>query len=301
MNLKIWDKYNKNYKKLIAVPCIIIAIFSFILFFNKATKGEFIDKDISLKGGVSASLYTSEKINIKEVETRLSNAFNVKDISVRELVEPISSKIVGYDIKIGEEIGKDIIKENIEKEFKTKLTTENFSLGIQGSSLSASFFRDAIITLLIAFILMAAVVFYYFRNPLPSFTIIFSTVADVVCTLGLMSLLGIKLSSASIGAFLIIVGYSTDSDILFATNLIKRRKEGDIKQRITKSFKTGATMTIAAFSAYLAMIIFSNISVIKEIAVVLLFGLIFDMIDTWLFTAGIQRIWIERKNEKGSY
>lgn len=295
MNLKIWEIYNKNYKKLIAIPLIVIVIFSIYLFYNKTTKGYFIDKDISLKGGVSASIYTSEEINIKEVENNLETALNVADISVRELVEPISSKVIGYDVKIGEELNQDLIKENLQKEFKTNLTAENFSLGIQGSSLSASFFNDAIITLLFAFILMAAVVFYYFRSPLPSFTIIFSTMADVVCTLGLMSLLGLKLSSASIGALLIIIGYSTDSDILFSTNIIKRSKEGEFRERITKSFKTAATMTITAFLVYLAMLVFSNISVIKEIAVVLLLGLIFDIINTWLFTANIQRMWVERK------
>ena len=118
-----------------------------------------------------------------------------------------------------------------------------------------------------------------------------------VCILGLMSILGIELSAGAIGAMLMMIGYSTDSDILLATNIIKRR-EGTLEERMKRAIKSEITMGVAAFVAFFVMYSLSTIEVIKQIAIILLFGLIFDVINTWLGNAGFQRLYLEYKKKK---
>jgi preprotein translocase subunit SecF len=65
---------------------------------------------------------------------------------------------------------------------------------------------------------------------------------------------------------------------------------------------TGLTMTTTALAALVAMFIvssglvtsFTRIDIIRDISVVLIFGLIADMINTWMTNAGILRWYIGR-------
>ena len=71
----------------------------------------------------------------------------------------------------------------------------------------------------------------YIKHSLPAFAVMFSAFADIVMTLAVVNLVGIKLSTAGIVAFLMIIGYSVDTDILLTTRLLKR------KESVNKSLK----------------------------------------------------------------
>ena len=60
--------------------------------------------------------------------------------------------------------------------------------------MGASFFKEITKAIIIAFILMAIVIFIYFRKVLPSATIVLAAFSDLIITLALVSVLGIKLS-----------------------------------------------------------------------------------------------------------
>jgi len=45
--------------------------------------------------------------------------------------------------------------------------------------------------------------------------VVISAFADIVMTLALVDILGLKISTAGIVAFLMLIGYSVDTDILF--------------------------------------------------------------------------------------
>jgi preprotein translocase subunit SecF len=64
-----------------------------------------------------------------------------------------------------------------------------------------------------------------------------------------------------------------------------------------KAIKTEATMALAALVTFSLMYAFSSVEIIQHIALVLLIGIIFDLINTWGENASLQRLFMERKQE----
>ena len=77
--------YNKNYKKLLLIPIILLIISISILAIKYNATGEFIDRDVSLQGGISATIYLENEVNIEELTTYLQSQFPNSDITVRAL------------------------------------------------------------------------------------------------------------------------------------------------------------------------------------------------------------------------
>ena len=133
----------------------------------------------------------------------------------------------------------------------------------------------------------------YFKSSIPSIAVIFAAVSDIIITLAIVNLLGIKLSTAGIAAFLMIIGYSVDTDILLTTRMLKR-KEGSLNERIIQAMKTGMTMTLTTLAVVTLALIFSQSSTIQQIMLILLIGLLVDIINTWIQNVGILRWYLEK-------
>jgi preprotein translocase subunit SecF len=135
----------------------------------------------------------------------------------------------------------------------------------------------------------------YIKHSLPAFAVMFSAFADIVMTLAVVNLVGMKLSTAGIVAFLMIIGYSVDTDILLTSRLLKR-KEG-VNSALFGAFKTGTTMTITSIIAVTAALIaiYSFNSVLNQIFTILLIGLGFDLFNTWVTNASIIKWHVEKK------
>ena len=71
---------------------------------------------------------------------------------------------------------------------------------------------------------MGLVVFIYFRTLVPSLAVILAAFSDIVVTLAIFNLTGEKLSTAGVAAFLMLIGYSVDTDILLNTRVLKKLK-----------------------------------------------------------------------------
>jgi preprotein translocase subunit SecF len=166
-----------------------------------------------------------------------------------------------------------------------------------GAALGQQFFRQTVIAIIIAFFAMGIVVFITFRKTVPSLFVILAASSDMICTLAVVSLMGVKLSTAGVAAFLMLIGYSVDTDILLTTRVI-RRKEGTIFQRITGAMKTGMTMSMTSFLAAIVAYTFTTSDIIKQIMLIIIIGLAFDMLNTWIQNAGILRWHLERKQAK---
>ena len=64
--------------------------------------------------------------------------------------------------------------------------------------------------------------------------------------------------------------------------------------------KTGLTMTFTTLAAVTAMVLisyFSQIMFIFEVAIVILFGLIADLISTWFMNAPVLLLYAEKKQK----
>src|SRR3989338_1474755 len=109
---------------------------------------------------------------------------------------------------------------------------------------------------LFAFLLMAIVVFITFRLFIPSFAIVLCAFSDIVTTLAIVDLIGLRIGTSGIAAFLMLIGYSIDSDILLTTRVLKR-KEGSVMERFRGAFKTGLTLSITTIIALFFAFIFT--------------------------------------------
>lgn len=287
----LFDFYFNNHRKLIFIPLAVILIASSIIINQKLSTGDFFIKDVSLSGGTVVTFQASGKI--PDLEATLSSAFEV-DVVVRELKDALTQSFIGYEIQIGKELERDFAFDRLSEAIGVQIDKENSNFGLQSSIIASSFFKDALKSFAIAFILMGFVMVYYFKNPIPAFTILLSTVADVICIVAVLNLFGIRFGMTSIAALLMIIGFSTDSDILLSTYMMKRR-EDELKSRMKRAILTELTIELAAYTSFGVMFLFSNVDVIRHIALILLLGTIFDSINTWLLSATLQRRYMEAK------
>jgi preprotein translocase subunit SecF len=145
----------------------------------------------------------------------------------------------------------------------------------------------------IAFI--AFLIRIYIKKSVPAFAVMLSAFASIVMTLALVDFLGIKLSTAGIVAFLMLIGYSVDTDILLTTRLLQRKES--INKALFGAFKTGTTMTITSIIAITTALIaiYSFESVLNQIFTILLIGLGFDLFNTWITNASIIKWYVQNK------
>ncbi len=294
---KLLKFYNKNYKLLLLIPLILLILSLGYIGYFYSKNQDFIKRDVSLTGGTTITIFSEQgEINIQELTNRLSQ--EIDDFSIRELSDFRTGKQEAIIIEVPIQVVSeeyDSVTSLIEEFLEYKLTNENSSIVSTGSSLGASFYKQLQFAILISFILMAIVVFIIFRTLAPSGAVVLSAFADIMMTLALVDFLGIRVSSAGIIAFLMLIGYSVDTDIMLTTRLLKRR--GNTNTKLKDAFKTGLTMTITSIIALsVALIITQSFSpVLKQIFTILLIGLGFDILNTWITNASILKWYLEKK------
>jgi len=296
---KFWNFHDKNYKLLLLIPAILL-VFSLIymgVFYSQ--NNDFIYKDISLTGGTSVTIY--EKVDIDNLTQILSEKF--EDVNTREIYDLVTreQKAIIIEVKTGGCNESEIkpIKIILEDYLGYELINgDNASFECTGSALSESFYTQLLIAILFAFIFMAIVVFIIFRTFVPSIAVVLAAFADILMTLVLVNILGIQMSSAGIVAFLMLIGYSVDTDILLTTRILKRH-EAPLNTRIFGAFKTGLTMTLTSLLAVtFALIVVSSFSIIlTQIFTILVIGLSFDILNTWITNVSILKWHMNKKNE----
>ncbi|HYD02845.1 MAG TPA: hypothetical protein VEC16_00950 [Alphaproteobacteria bacterium] len=159
------------------------------------------------------------------------------------------------------------------------------------------FYAQSTIAYIISFIIFFALMTIYIIDSVPSFGIVLCAFSDLFFALAIFNLSGHTLSIGGVAAFLMLVGYSIDTDILLSVRVLKSR-EGTVFDRVIDAFKTGITMSLCALIAAVVAYIFTHSIVIKEIMFVLIAGLIGDIIFTWVQNVGILRWHLEKKGWK---
>lgn len=287
-----WHFYAKHEKKFFIIPMIMLIASLFIIYNHYSKTGDIFDKDVSLKGGISATLYTQE--DAKTIEKELSDNLG-KEVSVRKLAEFGTEKQTGLLIEVSD-VERDALKNAIASVAKMELTGENFSLEETGSSLGNAFYSQMARAMLLAFLFMAIVVFVTFRTPIPSLAVILCAFSDIVTVIAFIDVIGMKVSTAGIAALLLLIGYSVDTDVLMTTRVWKR-KEGEIMQRFFSSMETGLTMTATALVAVSLGYFLSNSYVLQQMFLILIAGLVADVFYTYMQNGRIL-LWYVYKKEK---
>lgn len=288
--------YDKDYKKLLIIPALIIIASVAIILANYASTGEFFKRDVSLKGGITITVLSDKAIDAPSLQAQMAGELN-RDVAIRVISQ--AGKNSGFIVE-SEGNEKDVQQVIDSLESKTgKIGRDKYSVQVIGSALSEGFLKEAMISLLLAFFLMGVTVLIYFRVLVPSLFVISAAFSDILCTFAVIVFLNERLSTAGLAAFLMLIGYSVDTDILLTTRVLKG-KEGTIYQRTVGAMKTGIFMTLTALAATLAGFIFSQSDTIKQIMLVLSIGLVFDMFHTWFTNAGVLRWYLERKQKTES-
>ncbi len=284
--------YEKDYRKLLVIPFLLIVLSFLVIGLNYYNTGEFFRKDVSLKGGVTITI-PGKAIDVESLEDFLASNFLKSDVSVRAISQ--AGRQTGFIVDAGIEKDEDV--DELVRLIGQKtgvLSKDEYSVRVIGSTLGASFFREAMMAVLIAFALMAAVVLIYFRNIVPSLFVIWAVFADILCTFATLVFLGESFSSASIAAMLLLIGFSVDTDILLTARVLKG-KEGTVFDRTLGAMGTGLTVAGAALAAVLAGFVFTQSETIRQIMLVLAIGLVFDIIHTWITNAGVLRWYLESR------
>ena len=304
------------------------------IFYSK--NQDIIYKDISLTGGTSVTIFGKINIldleqalseKLEEINTR-----EIYDLITREQKAVIiETKTNGEQTKqiLEDYLGYELNSENSSFEFTGSSLSESFYQQLLLAILYAFSFMGWVVFLIfgkhlklkiittilvllnpllglafltvtaaiiLALIILLVTIGIYLIYSIPSTAVIISAFADILMTLVLVDIIGIKMSTAGIVAFLMLIGYSVDTDILLTTRLLKRA-EGSLNQRLFGAFKTGITMTLTSLLAVvIALLVVKSFSpVLTQIFTILSIGLCFDILNTWITNASILKWYMEKK------
>ena len=272
-------------KQIITLPLILLAISIAIIAGSMAIHGTPVSLGLEFEGGVMATLDTTMTDSQLENDFAAYNLISVRDAGNRKLVQ-FGAMDQDTQMQLTEYINSNYQDSEIMQ---------------IGQVYSTELQKQAIKAVIFAFLGMAIVVFIIFRSPIPSGAVVLSAFSDIIIAAAFMNIAGIELTVGTIAALLMLIGYSVDSDILLTTRLLKRR--GTMEDNIHHAMKTGMTMTLTTLAALVMMYLvstfsylvtsFSQISIISDISIVLIFGLVADLINTWLLNTGILKWYIE--------
>ncbi len=273
------DRILKSYRPLIAIPAAITVIALLLVVFNG------LNESVDLKGGALAELTLEKSVTQAELESLLREKLGTGDIKVLSIRGERATVQFGTDM--------DVVK--VSEALRGTATINSYKA--VGPVLSKQAMNQIYWAIGFAFLFMSVTVFIIFRDPVPSLAVILAAASDIIIAMGGMSLFGIPLSLASVGAILMLIGYSVDTDILLTTRVLKRRK-GTINERALGAMKTGVTMSITAIASMAALylvtvFVMPEARVLSDIAAVLIIGLLADILTTWLMNLGILRWYLE--------
>jgi len=233
-----------------------------------------VKKGIDLKGGTMIVLKTHAPPD--EVKRIASKIFGTPD------VEAMKSSSGAVIVQVPKYLKADVVYELAER-----VGGKVESVQTIGPALGREFWKSVEEALPLALAGVAVVVFAIFRKKLLSLTVMAALGLDLADALGLMSWTGVPLTLASFAGLLMIIGYAVDSNILLSMYTVKRRRVKDIDEAIADTFKTGVTMVATTTAAACALFLMSMSEAMFEIASVVVFGLIADVLNTWVFNAWV--------------
>ncbi len=299
---RFFEGYYSKLNILLVIPILLLTLSIFTISQAIQTDGTAIYRDISLKGGLSITLTSENYLSYTSqgLEEILANEFSDESFSIQEL--QIQGNLGGFIIDSSME-EEELVSFLSSLQPQELTIPDDYTSSFIAPSLSQAFFTQALNTLLISFILISIVVFGFFRKVVPSLAIIVSILFDLVVTIGLLNLFGVEVSIAGIGALLMLIGYSIDTDILLTNRVVKEEKsrrtsnQEHFKEKFKDSFKTGMLMGATTLSAATVALIVTNSAVIFQITLIIIIGLIVDMISTWIQNAFILKKWYENLKE----
>lgn len=284
MGFITYDVNRYTPKQMMVIPLIVLILSLAVLGYNMATTGTLLTPGMDFSGGTAVTLFTADSPDMLR-ETFSGYPLISVDGGIND----------GKYLKFGP-------MDDASFQSLAELITERYpdaKIDQIGASFGKTLQGQASIALLISFIGMAIVVFVAFRALVPAGAVVFCALTDIIMTAAVMTLVGIELSLPTTAALLMLIGYSVDSDILLTMRVLKR--QGRLSEKLSGAFRTGIIMTTTTLAAIAAMWVVAavgQITVIRDIASVLIIGLLLDMMNTWLMNAGIIKWYMQKGGAK---
>jgi preprotein translocase subunit SecF len=267
-----YERYSN--RQLVAVPLVVLGVALAIIAGFFVLNGTPVGLGLAFTGGTELQVITGDS------PADIRGAFDEEVASV----QPISSQQDTYIV-------------TFQSTDTTALENQARSAGyeiesIQGRSASfgAASQTQALIGIAVAFLGMSVLVFVLFRTFVPSIAVVLSAFSDIVIPVALMNLFGIDLSLGTVAALLMLIGYSVDSDLLLNNHVLRRR--GSFYESTYRAMRTGVTMTLTSIAAMTVMTITATvlgIPLLPAIGLVLVFGLIADLMNTYMLNVTLLR------------
>lgn len=267
-------------RDLLMVPLLLGGVAVLILVSSFLVTGAPVDSSIVFVGGTEARI--SVDSGVSDPQPLIQDTFKQDPKSVVPV--PGSGEFI-VTFKSG-----DISTQQLEN-----TVTSTNQLGLEqvsniSPSLGSAAQQRAILGLLAAFGLMSLLVIGLFRSVIPAVAVIASAVIDILVPLSVMSLIGVELSLGTVGALLMLIGYSVDSDILLNNFVLRSKKT--FYNSLKEAMRTGVTMTVTSMSAMIVMFSISTIfriGLLADMGLVLAIGLGTDLLNTYMMNVGILR------------
>ncbi|MFB6283283.1 MAG: protein translocase subunit SecF [Halobacteria archaeon] len=267
------DYSKHSNKKLLSLPvAMVIAVIVILVVFPIGLGFEFT-------GGVTAQITTDQS------KTQVQQGFNeIEGLPTPDNVRTIPN---GYVVRFQDLSSQKIDRLNdyVDSNYK------NAAVSSVSPAYGRSLLQQSLWAVVWAFGIMTLVIFIFFRSFVPSIAVVLSAFSDMLIPLGVMDLLGIEVSLATIPALLLLIGYSIDSDILLTRRTLSGRRSR-FYENVKKAMGTGITMTTTSMAAMFVMAVVSHmfgIFTLRDIGIILFVGLGIDLINTYMMNVALLR------------
>ncbi len=276
---------------MIAIPLVLAAVFAAIFFIRG------VPMSIEFSSGTMISYRNLEnRPNADAVESALSTvlAADVKAVATYSVTENF-----GLDIqttKALDDNGREQVQRAMADQFGIQSTPEFYPIE---PAISQAYLRGAMWAILFAFIAMFVILLLVFRHKIVGMMLL-CVGLNMVWALGGLALLQFQFSLASLTGFLLMIGFSVDTNILLTTHVLKR-VGGEPRERMATAMRTGFTITGTTLATMICINILVTNPAITQLATVLTFGLAGDLFNTWFLNSGALIWYMEHQKKKEYY
>jgi preprotein translocase subunit SecF len=265
--------------KLLPIPLILLAISIFGIYQVYSKTGDFFLRDIDLKGGTSITLIFNKSITTEEIEPILKNQIEKFILSSSKTAEGYTSITILTEKSIDASTIVNLLNSN-------GLYPIEYSVQFVGPELGSAFFSQVSVLLTIAYILLFLTTLFIYKRLTIAFTIVLSSLADIIAVFGLMNLFNQKISFAGFSSILMLIAFAIDTNIILATKILSGKIE-EFYDQYKKGLITGLTINASLIISMLIVLLFSNSPFLINIAQIQIIGFAADIINTWILNAAI--------------
>lgn len=272
-------------RKLLILPLALLFVSLLVIIGWTVVTGYPVDRGMVFTGGSEVRIGVDDTVDDPRAEIESIYGDNAESIT----------SVAGSNDYIVQFPEGELTTDEIENPIQETDGLQVEQLSQISPSLGSEAQTTALYGLLAAFALMSIFVTLVFRNAIPALIVMVSVVVNLSVTISAMNILGISLTMGTVGALLMLIGYSVDSDILLNKRVLKQDKV-DFVPKVHDAMRTGITMNVTSMSAMVVMFILATlfrIDLLADMGIVLAVGLFSDLIVTYLLNVTILRIYTQ--------